>query len=150
MVSSIAVYVAVSLLSPGEGYDLDKLLKRGKYRVEEEYKVVEKAPTLSAKWLGMGEEFTWGDKLIYILSYGYTFLITGIFLIGCLLALFYDFTDIGWMKFWYGYVIVLLIISAIVTVWFTIGGVKDIRKMLDRLKTMERDASDDGQIQEES
>ncbi len=146
MVSSIVVYILVSLLSPGPGYDLDKLLKRGKYRVEEEYEVVEAAPSRLSRWFGMGEEFTTSDKLIYVLSYGYTFIITGIFIVGCILALFYDFADASWMKFWYGYVVVLLVISAIVTVWFTIGGIRDIRSMLHRLSTMERDESDDGQL----
>ena len=49
---------------------MEKLLHRGKYVVKGEYKVINDAPVKGLKMLGMGKEFTLGDKVIYILSYG--------------------------------------------------------------------------------
>jgi hypothetical protein len=53
------------------------------------------------------------------------------------------------MLFWKDFVIINLAASFIVMVWFTIGGIKDCRDMLSRLKTMVRDHSDDGTVKEE-
>lgn len=146
MISSIVVYIVVSLLTPQKkDLNFDKLLHLGKYRIKEEYKEVEQAPTRGFKILGMGKEFTRSDKFIYILSYAYTFLITAIFIGGTIYSLFFEIDDLTWMSFWYDYVIALLVISAVVTVWFTIGGVKDLKEMFAKLRTMERDHTDNGE-----
>jgi hypothetical protein len=36
-----------------------------------------------------------------------------------------------------------------VIVWFTLGGFRDIRAMLKKLRAMQRDTSDDGMVVEE-
>lgn len=54
--------------------------------------------------------------------------------------------DSGWMKFWYVYLIVYLVASVVVTVWFLWGGINDIKKMFARLKSLVRDEQDDGSV----
>ncbi len=150
MVSSIVVYIVVSLFTPQKkDLNFDKLLHLGKYRLKNEYAVVESAPEKGWKILGIGKEFTRGDKVIYILSYAYILLIMAIFIAGTIYSLIIGFEDLTWMKFWYGYMVALLIISVIVTVWFTIGGIKDLKEMFARLRTMERDHADNGEYQAE-
>jgi hypothetical protein len=40
----------------------------------------------------------------------------------------------------------MVVVSAIVVVWFAVGGFRDIRSMLGRLAVMRRDVEDDGWV----
>ena len=53
------------------------------------------------------------------------------------------------MMFWKIFVVVNLSASFFVIVWFTIGGIKDFKEMLHRLKTMVRNHNDDGTVRVE-
>lgn len=149
MASSVVIYIVVSLLGKKPEVDLDKLLHRGKYVIADEYKIVEHAPQRGWKMLGMGKEFTRSDKAIYIATYGWTFLWSVIFVVGTIYNLTHKVGDLAWMKFWYFFIGVNLVVSVLITAWFTIGGMRDIRAMFAELKTMQRDARDDGRVWEE-
>jgi SSS family solute:Na+ symporter len=139
MAASVAMYISVSLLGKRSEFDLDALLHRGK-RVEE------RNPSRGLKMLGMGKEFTKSDKVIYLLTY---FMIAGwtiVFLVGTIYNLTHDVTDTAWARFWQVYVYIQLSVSVAIVVWFTIGGVRDLRDMLRRLDVMERDDTDDGLV----
>jgi len=123
---------------------MDKLLHRGKYVINDEYKVVNIQPSRGLKMLGMGKEFTKGDKLLYILTYIWIIGWTLIFIVGTIYNLLVNVSDLSWMKFWYIYLFINLVIAIIVVFWFAIGGCKDIKDMFDRLRIMERDDKDDG------
>ncbi len=146
MVGAITMYILVSLLSKRQVFDMDKLLHRGKYLIGDEYKVIEQEPSRGLKMLGIGKEFTRSDKVIYIVTYSWTLSWTAVFIIGTIYALLFGIPEIAWMKFWWYYVGLFLLVSLIVSIWFTIGGIRDLRSMLARLKTMKRDYNDDGQI----
>lgn len=64
MAGSSLIYVFVSLLGKRHVVDLDRLLHRGKYAIEGEMKVIDEVPSKGWKMLGMGREFTRGDKFI--------------------------------------------------------------------------------------
>lgn len=69
ILAAVLVYVSVSLLGPEKKCDLDRLLHRGAYVIADETRIVEPAPARRMKLLGMGREFTRGDRLIYLLTY---------------------------------------------------------------------------------
>jgi SSS family solute:Na+ symporter len=125
-------------------------LYRGEYAIEDETKVIEAVPSRGWKMLGMGKEFTKGDKFIYILSYCWIFIWTGVFIIGTIYNLTHPVTDSTWMVYWKYYIYIYIIASAVVVIWFSIGGVIDLKKMFTRLSTMERDDQDDGFLGERS
>ena len=50
------------------------------------------------------------------------------------------------MAYWKYYVIIYAVVSAIVVIWFTIGGVIDMKAMFKRLAVMTRDDTDSGYI----
>ncbi len=54
----------------------------------------------------------------------------------------------GWARYWHIYVAVQVLLSALVVLWFSIGGVRDVRAMLRRLDGMARDNTDDGQVRD--
>ena len=144
MVGASLVYVVVSLFNRKKVFNMDKLLHRGKYAIEGEMKVIDTVPAKGWKVLGMGKEFTRVDKFIYILSYAWIFGWTLIFIISTIYSLSHDVPDSNWMSYWKYYVIVYALVSAVVVVWFSIGGVIDMKSMFKQLSVMKRDDTDDG------
>lgn len=148
MGASSLIYIVVSLSSRKKPFNLDKLLHRGKYDVKSETKVVDATPARGFRILGMGREFTRGDRVIFIASYVWTFTWTAIFIIGTIYNLSHDVDDERWANFWKIYMYIQIALAIFVTVWFSIGGIRDIRRMFGKLRLMERDETDDGMIRE--
>ena len=152
MGTACALYVIGSLLDKPPTQDLDKVLKRGAYAVEGE-KVIEDA-TLSKGWrlLGITPEFSLRDKVLYGVTYAWTALWVGAFAIGTVWSLMFGHTvDVmAWAEYWKWYFLVQAGASLIVIVWFTVGGLNDVREMIRRLSSMERDETDDGMVRDET
>jgi len=146
MGGSSLVYVLVSLLGKRKSFDLDRMLHRGAHALQSESRIVERISTRGFKILGMGREFAKGDRAIYVATYLWIFLWTAIFIAGTVYNLSHDVDDSAWARFWQVYLYIQIAMSVLVVIWFTIGGFRDIRIMLRRLKVMERDQEDDGRI----
>jgi len=149
MGASAFAYVMVSLLDNSEPFNMDKLLNRGKYAIEGEKKIVNENTELGWKIFLMGEEFTKGDKLIYILNYVWTGIWTLVFIVGTIYNLSNEVSDASWMFFWRNYIYIFIVISLVIIVWFTVGGFHDLKIMMDKLKTEKRDHHDDGWVSED-
>jgi SSS family solute:Na+ symporter len=63
---------------------------------------------------------------------------------------FHAISDAFWAPFWKTYIILLLAQCIPASVWFTIGGVLDIRSLLKMLQTSSRDPLDDGRVAHET
>jgi solute:Na+ symporter, SSS family len=148
-VSSI-VYILVSLLGKKQNFNMDKMLHRGQYASKEDAIIIDAVPVKGFKMLGMGKEFTRGDKFIYIAAYSWTFIWIAVFIIGTIFNLSGDVPNSSWMAFWKAFVMINLSVSIIVIIWFAIGGIRDFKDMLYRLKTMVRDHDDDGTVKQEA
>jgi SSS family solute:Na+ symporter len=146
MAMSSLVYIAVSLLGKRNVYNMDKMLHRGRYAIIDEMKIVDEVPVKGWKILGMGKEFTRGDKLIYLAAYAWTGVWTIAFIVGTFFNLTGEVSDASWMSFWRIFIIVNISASIIIIIWFSIGGLRDLKEMLRRLRTMKRDLQDDGFI----
>ena len=149
MGASAFAYVMVSLLDNSEPFNMDKLLNRGKYAIEGEKKIINENTELGWKIFLMGEEFTRGDKLIYILNYVWTGIWTLVFIVGTIYNLSNEVSDASWMFFWRNYIYIFIVISLVIIVWFTVGGFHDLKIMMDKLKTEKRDHHDDGWVSED-
>ncbi len=150
MVAATLVYLLVSLLTARKAFDLDKLLHRGIYAVKGD--TIKGSDELVKGWrvLAPTKEFTRGDRAIYWTTTGWTAAWVLVFIIG---TLFYFFvkpiTNEQWMGFWQIYTYLFLGASIIVTVWFTIGGFKNLREMISALRHNIRDHSDSGFVKKE-
>lgn len=147
MVSSTVIYIVVSLLHRGQPYDMDRLLHRGRYRVAEEHQEAAGEPQRGWKVLGMGREFTRGDRALYIATYTWTAVWVAIFVAGTIYNLTHNVPDESWLTFWRSYLLIGTTIALVVTVWLGLGGLRDARDMLNRLATMKRDVHDDGTVE---
>ncbi len=146
MAGAASVYVLISLLGKHESFDMDKLFHRDEYSIAAENTTVTKTPSKGWKMLGMGKEFTRGDKLIYVVNYIWTGGWTLVFIIGTIYNLSHEVSDTTWMAFWRVSLIINISLAVISVFWFTIGGFIDLKKMFGTLKTSERDHGDDGYI----
>jgi len=143
---SALVYIVVSLLGGKKEFNMDKLLHRGKYEIKDEVQIVEKVESKGWKALGVGKEFTKGDKIIYIGTYIWTIVWVLVFIFGTIYNLSTEVRDEAWMTFWKVYIYANLAASILTIVWFSIGGVSDLKKMFKQLSTMKRDIHDDGTV----
>jgi SSS family solute:Na+ symporter len=150
MLASICVYIIVSLLTAKEPFNLDKLLHRKQYKVEEDQVHQSAKPVRGLKALiGVSDEFSFIDKAVYIATLGWSlmwvFMFTGVGL-AYLLYRNPDFWQPFWEKYWLVYLIVVGVLGFIFTCIFVLGGLADLRFMFKRLSEVERDALDDGMV----
>ena len=146
MAASSLSYVSVSLAGSGTRVDMDRLLNRGKYSIQGEVKVVNQEPDFGWKIFGMGKEFTKTDKLIYIVNYVWTGMWTLVFIFGTVYNLSNPVGNSSWMTYWKYYIYINIAVCSVIIVWFTLGGISDLRHMIKSLKTENRDHGDDGWV----
>ena len=140
-------YVVVSLLTKVDpDFEMDKMLHRGKYAIDgEQGKNIKHQRGLKA--LGWGAHFTRGDKFIYLLYFGYTVLTVSWFIIFTIINLVTDVSDDAWGKWWWFYIWIYGFgLGICTTIWFLWGGFKDLFDMFRTLRTIKRDALDDGSV----
>jgi SSS family solute:Na+ symporter len=144
MVGSSLIYIVVSLSNKNQGIDMDRILHRGKYERKDEVKIINEIPVKGWKVLGIGKEFTKTDKIIYIITYTYTFAWAAVFIFGTLFNLTNNVTNTEWLNFWKIYIWINVCIAVIVVIWFTTGGFINLKEMIYKLKSMKRDHRDSG------
>ncbi len=146
MASSTLSYVGVSFFTFKEKINMDKMFNRGKYGIDGEIDIVNDDVSIGWKMFGMGKEFTKSDKLIFIISYVWNILWFLVFAIGTIYNLSNPVSDISWMIFWKYFVYINLVYAFFIIIWFTIGGLIDLKKMISTLNLKERDHSDHGWV----
>ncbi len=151
---SLVMYVGVSLIQQAlrrQPFNLDKLLHRGRYEISGEVELGGK--TLSRRWraLGITSEFGRRDKALYITTWAWNLAWVGVFAAGTIYFITRDVPDGDWsrwdgvwLRFWQAKIWIEIAVASVVVVWFTWGGWRDVRRMLQDLASRERDADDDG------
>lgn len=146
--AAIIAYVAVSLATNRKDSDLDKMLHKTPQQSADKISFVGKLKKNGLLvLLGITDEFNLRDKIVYLSILVWTTLLIIIFIAGTSYNLLFDVQDAAWAQFWKYYIAVLVIMSVLTTIWFTIGGFKDMSKMFCLLETIKRDDSDDGKVE---
>ena len=148
IVISLTVYIAVSLLENKKAFNMDKMLHRGKYKIKGEESVSYGEATTLWQKLGFSREFTKRDTVIAVVTLAWPLIWFIVFIIG---NLYHTTSDDGiskqaWLSFWHGWIWFILLMSIVLTVWFTIGGFIDMRYLFNKLKIQEADEVDDGRV----
>ena len=151
MLLSISLFVVVSLLTYKKPFNIDRMLHRGKYRREGEELVIEKVTyrNLFRKMLGIDSQYSRGDKILAWSVFIYSFWIRVMlfFVVVVVWNIFYSWPAEWWA--WYQYITIVLvgiIIGAVSTVWFSIGGIRDLLRMFRDLAAKETNMLDDGRV----
>jgi len=145
--SAAASYVIVSLCTPDPEIDMDRLLHRGKYQVRG-VEGLDHIAALPVGWRSMvhGPEFTLGDRWIYWLSVVWVMFFFVTFLGISLWQVFYRWPDSWWANWWFFNLIFAAVTGVIATVWFLIGGFRDLHALFRRLSAAQVDENDDGTV----
>jgi SSS family solute:Na+ symporter len=149
--SSTILYVAVSLLTSREDFNMDRMLHRGKYAMET---TPDKSPDSVARrkftWgslMGFDREFTRGDKLISGGMFVWTWFWFAVFVVVTVWNLFHRWPLEWWGRYWHLTQIFLpFAIGIFTTIWFTWGGIRDLRRMFVALNSVKRNALDSGMV----
>lgn len=146
--SAILVYVTVSLLTHREDFNMERMLHRGAYAKAN----AAAAPASHAKlgWnriIGIDENFTRGDTWIAGGIFAWTALLFVIFCVGSAWNLLAPWPLSAWSAFWHIIGVGVPILFAVATgLWFTWGGIRDMRRLFQRLKDHRVSDRDDGTV----
>ena len=148
MAGSCITYIVVSLLTSKHSFNLDRMLHRGQYAKtkgdsKDDYSIGK--PTWKQA-MGFDKKQPLHDKLIYAGSYSFILILLVVIVAGTIINLIFDVKDEYWLSFWHGYLWVLFVTSTLITLWLTIGGFGDLKKMFYQLKIIKRDDRDDGTV----
>lgn len=139
------LYVVISLLTYKQDYNLEKLLHRGKYDKAGEHGV-KSVKIFSWKRLGLTDEFTLGDKIIYF-AWQFWQLAWLVFFLGVTIYHCFGETSVAWWsKFWHFKAWLGFIIGVVVLIWICIGGIFDLKYLFWALGRGVVDEKDDGRV----
>ena len=152
MMTTLLLYIIVSFLTCKEPFNLDRMLHRGKYALDEkrEIKSAWTWKNVFGKLIGITPEYTKGDKFVawsyFVYSFIYRFGLT--FLMVVIWNAITPWTIELWS--WYFLITILIVpgaMAAITAVWFGIGGVIDLRQMFIDLENRTINVLDDGRVE---
>lgn len=157
MLSSIGIYIVVSLVTYKEDFNIDRMLHRGVYRKLVDTNTPDIDPVPIRKGLrgtlecliGVNEEFSKGDKAISWSVFIYSIVwALGSWMVALLWNLIGGFWPASWWANWFFItnIVVASIVGVVSTVWFSIGGSTDLRRLFINLKTLHRNSLDDGRV----
>jgi SSS family solute:Na+ symporter len=152
MLIAIVVYVVVSLLTCREDFNMERMLHRGKYAkvtaaVGEVVPVPPKRRFAWSKLIGIDENFTRGDKWIAGLLFGWGAFWFCNFFVVTIWNLTVPWPEAAWARYWHVVAVGIPIFLCVVTgIWFTWGGIIDMRAFFRRLDAEKVNPLDDGRV----
>ena len=152
MLLTLILYIAVSYATMKEPFNLDRMLHRGKYAIDGErnIKIKWSLKTVFSNLIGISPEYTRGDRCIAYGLFLYSFVFQFVIMF-VLVACWNIFSP--WPIEWWGHYFLILqlivpaILAAITTVWFTVGGIIDMRQLFKDLKNRKDNPLDNGQVE---
>lgn len=149
---AIVCYVVVSLLTCREPFNMDRMLHRGDYAAtKDQLDEQTTLPIHHLRWwervMGLDENFDRGDRWIAIGLFSWNIFWFLVFAVGTVWNLITPWPDSVWAEFWHIAAIGLpVVVCAVTAVWFTWGGVRDIRTLFRRLREHQANDLDDGTV----
>ncbi|MGE4564418.1 MAG: sodium:solute symporter [Victivallaceae bacterium] len=152
MLAGIAAYLIGSRVTRGEPFNLDRMLHRGEYSVDGTTPAFEPwtVRTVFSKLIGITPEYTRGDRVIAWAVFGYSFVY--MFGLGFLAVAVWNFFAPWKLEWWSHYFLLVALVipglmAAVTAVWFSIGGVIDLRRLFRDLAARQVDDLDDGRVE---
>ncbi len=151
---AIALYIVVSLLTCREDFNMDRMLHRGAYAaIKDQVEAVAlrdqagRRPRFWQRMIGLDANFTRGDKWIAGGLVAWTGFWAAVMIVGSIWNLLAPWPAQVWSTYWLVAGVGVPVFMTIVTgIWFTWGGVRDIRALFARLKQGRVNERDDGSV----
>ncbi len=151
MLVTLVLYIVVSYCTMKEPFNLDRMLHRGIYDIDNNKKIPLKwsLRTVFNKLIGITTEYTTGDKVIAWSFFFYSFIFQ--FVVCFIFVVVWNAFSPWPIKWWgtYFFIVFLIIpgiMAAISTFWFGIGGFIDLLQLFRDLKERKVNHLDNGQI----
>jgi SSS family solute:Na+ symporter len=96
--------------------------------------------------LGLTNEFTLFDRILFFASIIWTLTWTGVFVTGLIGHFVLHWEALTWLRIWKFYVMFAFFLGIGTTLWFLIAGFRDIGRLFKTLGSMERNHADNGQV----
>ena len=145
---AVLLYIVVSLIGWARGaepHDMDQLLHRGAHAIGDD----QVATVRRGSWLerlGFDSEMTRWDRIATTITLLWPFLFTVLFVVVTVYAVRYGLGREWWAGYWHWWTYFAFGVAIVVTIWFTIGGFRDLRRMYRRLASYVADQDDDGRV----
>jgi len=130
---------------------MDRMLHRGKYHREGLRLEFPKTTLWNVipRLIGIDNQYTRGDKIlawsVFIWSFGWGFVIS--FVVIAIWNFIRPWSNEGWSLWFYINNFILSgVIGLVSTVWFSIGGTLDLRRLFKDLANLEENVLDDGRV----
>ena len=152
-VTTVLLYVGISLLTCKAPFNMNRMLHRGIYRAKSE--AVQAPERLTAKtfflrrMLGIDHQYTRGDRIlawsVFLWSFGFGFIVC--FVVPIIWNLISPLDVQWWSAFFFlKNLVVSSIVGVISTFWFGICGTRDLFRLFRELDKKEVDDLDDGRV----
>jgi len=152
MVVALAAYVLISLIT-GRAHrhaNLAKLLHRGAYALPTDAPMAKPHASAWLRIVGITEHFTLSDKILAVALIVWQFGWFTSFLVITAIHFTLGTSVEWWTKFWHFYILLQFVIGIPATIWFTVGGIMDIKALFKRLEEIVRDPNDNGSVRHEA
>lgn len=147
--TGFASYFLVSMIERrirgGELFNLDRMLHRGQYDTTGEH---QERWSAGKVWrlLGLTNEFSRFDRVIFFATFGWTLLLLIGFLAGTAGEFLLHWESRHWLVMWKLFVMIGFFIGAGTTLWFLLGGIRDVFRLFKALSSQQRNMEDDGRV----
>ncbi|MFA5865068.1 MAG: hypothetical protein WC975_10335 [Phycisphaerae bacterium] len=152
MIMAIAVYVLLSLLTCRADFNLNRMLHRGQYAVDAQGNPLPRPETPPLKWrsfIGIDPDMSLGDKRLTYFTFSWTYFwwLVGMVILVWNLVPAWRWTTHGFAEwFFFNTYTIGIVLGLVTTVWFTWGGIRDLRRLFVTLRTQQRNVFDDGRV----
>lgn len=146
---AVLLYISVSLIGWARGgvpHDMDKLLHRGAHAINDDQVATVRRGTWIER-LGFDSQMTRWDRIATTITLLWPFFFTLVFIGVTFYAVRYGLDRAWWVGYWHWWTYFAFAVASVVTVWFTIGGFRDLRRMYRRLAAFVADETDDGRVE---
>ena len=142
---SMVIFIIVSLLTCRKSFNMDRLLHRGKYQIQEDVTIRSRAPWIE-RIFGITHEFTLFDKLVYLGVYAWIIGWIAVFAIGTAWNVSHDVPSSAWRWWWSIHLKILYASIAVMAVWFGIGSIRDVIRFFKDLRLRQVHQEDNGTV----
>jgi SSS family solute:Na+ symporter len=130
----IGLYVIVSYLDKDPRFDLNEMLNR-------------KQTAHTRRWWQWASEVPKGDRILISIIVGGITVFLAVYISVCVYNLCYSTPTSTWVSFWHIYLYTMFALGSAFLVWITIGGIRDLFRLFNNLKTEEVNEHDDGSVE---
>jgi hypothetical protein len=152
MITSLLLYIIVSLITFKEDFNLERMLHRGRYSLDEKREIssVWTRHNLYNKLIGITPEYSKGDKVIAWSYFSYSIIYK--FGFAFLLPIIWNLYQPWPVEYWGIYFLVVFLLvpgsmAAFTAIWFGICGFIDLRRMFRDLNARISNPLDDGRVE---